>query len=130
MLFICWCCHQRNNTTHLSSCSSTSTPIKKSSHMINTVTSSPFHSSIIPINKQFQRHLYSSSSSTNTNIQNQYHRQTLLKPEIKRQNILMQIIHLMKFYIQIFDFYKKLVKVNLLFHLFCFFLNPSFFSSR
>jgi hypothetical protein len=91
MLFICWCCHQRNNKSHLSSCSSTSTPIKKSSHLVNTVTSSPFRSSIITTNnnnkKQNQNHIHSSSSSTNTNFTNTYLRQTLLKSEIKRPNI-------------------------------------------
>ena len=89
MLFVCWCCHHRNNNSHLSSCSSTSTPIKKSSHLVNTVTSSPFRSSITPKNvKQNQRHLPSSSSSTNTNFTNTYLRQTLLKTELKRpQNL-------------------------------------------
>jgi hypothetical protein len=86
MLFFCWCCHQRNNNSHLSSCSSASTPIKKSSNLVNTVTSSPFRSSIIPnnINKPNQRHIHSSSSSTNTNFTNTYLRQTLLKSDLKR----------------------------------------------
>jgi hypothetical protein len=85
MLFFCWCCHHRNNNSHLSSCSSTSTPIKKSSHLVNTVTSSPFRSSITTKNsKQNPRHLPSSSSSTNTNFTNTYLRQTLLKTESKR----------------------------------------------
>ncbi|CAF3544593.1 unnamed protein product [Adineta steineri] len=91
MLFFCWCCHQRNNNSHLSSCSSTSTPIKKTSHLVNTVTSSPFRSSITTHNiKQNQHHIIpSSSSSTNTNFTNTYLRQTLLKNETKRP-----IIHL------------------------------------
>jgi hypothetical protein len=90
MLFFCWCCHQRNNNSHLSSCSSTSTPIKKSSHLVNTVTSSPFRSSITTDNnhnKLNPRQLPSSSSSSNTNFTNTYLRQTLLKSEIKRPNI-------------------------------------------
>jgi hypothetical protein len=89
MLFVCWCCHHRNNNSHLSSCSSASTPIKKSSHLVNTVTSSPFRSSVTTKNiKQNQRHLPSSSSSTNTNFTNTYLRQTLLKTELKRpQNL-------------------------------------------
>jgi len=86
MLIFCWCCHQRNNNSHLSSCSSTSTPIKKSSHLINTVTSSPFRSSITTNTKQNLRPIHSSSSSTNTNFTNTYLRQTLLKSEIKRPN--------------------------------------------
>lgn len=89
MLVFCWCCHQRNNNSHLSSCSSTSTPIKKPSHLVNTVTSSPFRSSITNNNnKQSQRPIHSSSSSsTNTNLTNTYLRQTLLKSDIKRPNI-------------------------------------------
>ncbi|UJR30656.1 hypothetical protein I4U23_018180 [Adineta vaga] len=86
LLFLCWCCRHRNNKSHLSSCSSTSTPIKKSSHIVNTVTSSPFRSSIAPNHsKPNQRHMLpSSSSSTNTNFTNTYLRQSLLKTESKR----------------------------------------------
>ena len=86
LLLFCWCCHQRNNNSHLSSCSSTSTPIKKTSHLVNTVTSSPFRSSIISknISKPNQRPIHSSSSSTNTNFTNTYLRQSLLKSDIKR----------------------------------------------
>ncbi len=88
MLAFCWCCHHRNNNSHLSSCSSTSTPIKKSSHLVNTVTSSPFRSSITANNtKQNPRHIPSSSSSTNTNFTNTYLRQTLLKSESQRPTI-------------------------------------------
>ena len=85
-VFFCWCCHHRNNTSHLSSCSSTSTPIKKSSHLVNTVTSSPFRSSIVAHHaKPLQRPLPSSSSSSaNTNLTNAYLRQTLLRSEAKR----------------------------------------------
>jgi hypothetical protein len=88
MLIFCWCCHQRNNNSHLSSCSSTSTPIKKTSHLVNTITSSPFHSSITATNnnKQNPRHIHSSSSSSNTNFTNTYLRQTLLKSDVKRTN--------------------------------------------
>ena len=115
MLLFCWCCHHRNNNSHLSSCSTTSTPIKKSSHLVNTVTSSPFRSSITTNNnKQIPRHIPSSSSSTNTNLTNTYLRQTLLKSDSKRP-----IIHLplpgnslVKFHLQIFDFYKNLAKVQ------------------
>lgn len=91
MLFFCWCCHQRNNNnSHLSSCSSTSTPIKKTSHLVNTVTSSPFRSTITNNNKPNQRPIHSSSSSsTNTNFTNTYLRQTLLKSDNKRPNILL-----------------------------------------
>ncbi|CAF2677173.1 unnamed protein product [Rotaria sp. Silwood2] len=86
MLLLCWCCHHRNNNSHLSTCSST--PIKKSSHLINTVTSSPFRASITTnIHKQNSRHIPSSSSSTNTNFTNTYLRQTLLKAEAKHPNI-------------------------------------------
>ena len=88
MLFFCWCCHQRTTNRQLSSCSSSSTPIKKTSHLVNTVTSSPFRSAIIT-NKSNPRLGHSSSSSTNTNFTNTYLRQTLLKSEIKRP-----IIHL------------------------------------
>ncbi|CAF3481051.1 unnamed protein product [Rotaria sp. Silwood1] len=88
MVFLCWCCHYRNNNSHLSTCSSTSTPIKKSSHLINTVTSSPFRSSITTnMHKPNPRHIPSSSSSTNTNFTNTYLRQTLLKTESKHPNI-------------------------------------------
>jgi hypothetical protein len=88
MLIFCWCCHQRNNNSHLSSCSSTSTPIKKSSHLVNTVTSSPFRSSIAATSsKPNPRQIHSSSSSTNTNFTNTYLRQTLLKSEIQRPTI-------------------------------------------
>ena len=86
MLFFCWCCHQRNSNSQLSSCSSSSTPIKKTSHLVNTVTSSPFRSAIVT-NKSNPRHGHSSSSSTNTNFTNTYLRQTLLKSEIKRPMI-------------------------------------------
>lgn len=88
MLFFCWCCHQRNSNSQLSSCSSSSTPIKKTSHLVNTVTSSPFRSAIIT-NKTNPRHGHSSSSSTNTNFTNTYLRQTLLKSDIQRP-----VIHL------------------------------------
>ena len=87
LIFFCWCCHHRNNRSHLSSYSSTSTPIKKkSSHLVNTVTSSPFRSTMITANgKLNQRQLPSSSSSSaNTNFTNTYLRQTLLKSESKR----------------------------------------------
>ncbi|CAF1225963.1 unnamed protein product [Adineta ricciae] len=86
LIFMCWCCRHRNNKSHLSSCSSTSTPIKKSSHIVNTVTSSPFRSSIVPNHlKQNSRQLLpSSSSSSNTNFTNTYLRQSLLKNEVKR----------------------------------------------
>ncbi|CAF0948572.1 unnamed protein product [Rotaria sordida] len=89
MLFLCWYCHHGNNNSHLSTCSSTSTPIKKSSHLINTVTSSPFRTSITTnSHKQNSRHIPpSSSSSTNTNFTNTYLRQTLLKTELKQPNI-------------------------------------------
>jgi hypothetical protein len=59
--------------------------MKKSSHLVNTVTSSPFRSSITTI-KQNQRYIPSSSSSANTNLTNTYLRQTLLKSESKRPN--------------------------------------------
>lgn len=89
MLIFCWCCHQKTSNSHLSSCSSTSTPIKKTSHLVNTVTSSPFRSSITAPNKFNPRHIHSSASSTNTNFTNTYLRQTLLKSEVKRP-----IVHL------------------------------------
>ena len=92
LLFIvlCWCCHQRNNNSHLSSCSTSSTPIKKSTHLVNTVTSSPFRSSILTTHptKSHQRHFPpSSSSSANTNLTNAYLRQTLLRSEVKRPTL-------------------------------------------
>lgn len=90
MLLFCWCCHQKTTNSHLSSCSSTSTPIKKTSHLVNTVTSSPFRASITAPNKFNARNIQSSSSSsTNTNFTNTYLRQTLLKSEAKRP-----VIHL------------------------------------
>lgn len=92
LLFIifCWCCHQRNNNSHLSSCSTSSTPIKKPSHLVNTVTSSPFRSSIVATHpsKSHPRHFPpSSSSSANTNLTNAYLRQTLLRSEAKRPTL-------------------------------------------
>ena len=86
MLSLCWCCHRRNNNSHLSSCSSTSTPIKRSSHLASTVTSSPFRSSMTRLNKQNPRHISTSLSSTNTNFTNTYYRHPLLKSEPKRSN--------------------------------------------
>ncbi|CAF3313997.1 unnamed protein product [Rotaria socialis] len=88
MVIICWCYHRKNNNnSHLSTCSSTSTPIKKSTHLINTVTSSPFRPSITTnINKPNPRYIPSSSSSSNTYFTNTHLRQTLLKSEIKHPN--------------------------------------------
>ena len=73
LMLLIFCCyhHRNNNNSHLSTCSSTSTSIKKSSHLINTVTSSPFRPSITAnVNKPNPRYIPSSSSSTNTNFTN------------------------------------------------------------
>ncbi|CAF3750928.1 unnamed protein product [Adineta steineri] len=80
------CCHNRNNEIHTSS---TITPMKKSSHLLNSIpTSSPFHSTVNII-QNHHNITSSSSSSTNTHLTNLHYRQPLLKSEsIYRQTYL------------------------------------------
>ena len=82
ILFIYYCHHHnRTNQSHLSSCSSTLSPIQSSSHLSNPIRSLSLHSIV---NKR-QNHCHHQLLSTciNTKLTSLIHRRELLKTDSK-----------------------------------------------